>query len=882
MKRTPTLEPPPVERQRKAAVPGDQTPPSDQSLETLRRLTSPEAATFSNRAARRAVLNIMEDAAAARNTADREVIDRQRAEEDLAAEFAATKLLQHLGSLLIRENTNSALYEEILKTAIALMHSDAGSFQMFDRKTNKLQMLAWKNFQPEAATVWQTITVETAALESSERVIVPDIKACEFLAGTPSLVHYERRGIRAVQSTPLISRTGQLVGIISTHWREPHAPGEPELRFLDLLARQAADAIERRHTEEKLRQKEQELEIVVNETPFLLTRCSRDLHYRFVSRAYAAMLGRAPKQIIGRPIVEIMGEAGFKAVLPHIEKVLRGEAVEYEAEIPFQNVGLRSLRVVYTPELDLTEKVSGWVASILDITEQKEAQRAVLERQTLLNEAQRLAHVGSWAWDPETDQTTGSGELFRIFGLDPSTQTFPNFKDQDGVLFPDESWQLVREAMAETVKTGCGYELDVPALRNGTSIWVTTRGELVRDLGGRIVGLRGTIQDITERKTAEEALRAAKEAAELANKAKDRFLAALSHELRTPLTPVLMTVASLEHDPALSADVREDLSMVKRNVELEVKLIDDLLDLNRIASGKLRLELETVDLNETVRRVCAICRPDAAGVGVKIEIALEEGACTVAADPARLQQVLWNLLKNAIKFTPEGGTVTVTTASHEDNRCVVRVRDTGLGIAPEVLPRIFNAFEQGHDRITRQFGGMGLGLAISKALVELHGGTIRAESEGVGLGTTFEITWPAQTAVEASPELALPASGNARLLRVLLVEDHFDTAQTLRRQLRAAGYVVTLASDVSGALAATDRESFDVLVSDIGLPDGDGYEVMGKVRETHSIPGIAMSGYGMDDDVRRSREAGFTEHLVKPIEITQLVAAIDRVAENRG
>jgi hypothetical protein len=184
---------------------------------------------------------------------------------------------------------------------------------------------------------------------------------------------------------------------------------------------------------------------------------------------------------------------------------------------------------------------------------------------------------------------------------------------------------------------------------------------------------------------------------------------------------------------------------------------------------------------------------------VRIEIALRRGACTIAADPARLQQVLWNLLKNAIKFTPEGGTVTVTTASHEDNRCVVRVRDTGLGIAPEVLPRIFNAFEQGHDRITRQFGGMGLGLAISKALVELHGGTIRAESEGVGLGTTFEITWPAQTAVEASPELALPASGNARLLRVLLVEDHFDTAQTLRRQLRAAGYVVTLASDVSGA-----------------------------------------------------------------------------------
>jgi PAS domain S-box-containing protein len=725
----------------------------EQSRELLESLDGLSAQDFRARSIRRAAVNLMEDAIAARTAVDREVADRERAEQDLAEEFAATELLARLGGRLIREGDRSALYVEILQAAIELLRAHGGSLQTVDPKKNQLQLLAWKEFQPGPAALWETITVETAAIEAEERLIVSDVQACEFLTGTPSLEHYNRCGIRAVQATPLVSRSGHFVGVISTYWREVYSPNERKLRFLNLLARQAADALERKQNEDTLRERERELETVVNQTPFLLTRCGRDLRYRFVSRACAAMLGRAPEEIIGKSIAEIMGEATFKIILPHIKKVLRGEVVEYEAEIAYKGAGVRCVRVVYTPEMDGSGNVSGWVASIADIT---------------------------------------------------------------------------------------------------------------------------------ERKHAEEALRAAKEAAELANRAKDRFLAVLSHELRTPLTPVLMTVAALEHDPALSAEVREDMTMVKRNIELEVKLIDDLLDLNRIGSGKLRLEIETVDLNETVRRVCGICQSEAARLGVRIETALAEGACSVAADPARLQQVLWNLLKNAVKFTPEGGTVTVTTAVGEDGGCQVRVRDDGMGIAPEVLPRIFEAFEQGHDKITRQFGGMGLGLAITKALVELHGGTIRAESEGIGKGTTFEIIWPAQNADVTSPESAPSESGCARQLRLLLVEDHYDTAQALRRQLRAAGYTVTVASDVSEALATADRESFDVLVSDIGLPDGDGYQVMGHVRETRSIPGIARSGDGMDDDVRRSREAGFTEHLVKPIQVPQLVAAIQRVTENRG
>jgi PAS domain S-box-containing protein len=387
--------------------------------------------------------------------------------------------------------------------------------------------------------------------------------------------------------------------------------------------------------------------------------------------------------------------------------------------------------------------------------------------------------------------------------------------------------------------------------------------------------------DMTEQNALERALRDAKEAAEAANLSKDRFLAVLSHELRTPLTPVLMVVGALEHDPDLRPDVREDLTMIKRNVELETKLIDDLLDLSRISSGKIELKMEALDLNEVVRHVCEICRPQINEQNVRLETALSQRAGLITADPARLQQVLWNVIKNAVKFTPALGTIRVSTARLDRERCEVRVQDSGIGIAPDVLPRIFNAFEQGDVRITRQFGGLGLGLAISRALVDLHGGAIRAESQGQGKGSTFIIELPGHviSPTTAAPQPGSNKGGGARQIRLLLAEDHADTARTLSRFLRAAGYEVVAATSAASAIAAAASEPFDLLISDLGLPDSDGYEVMRAVRARGIVPGIAMSGYGMEDDIRRSREAGFSEHLVKPIAIDQLIAAIRRVTE---
>lgn len=310
--------------------------------------------------------------------------------------------------------------------------------------------------------------------------------------------------------------------------------------------------------------------------------------------------------------------------------------------------------------------------------------------------------------------------------------------------------------------------------------------EPIRNGGGKVVLIVPEAVDITERWRSEKALHQAKEAAEAANRSKDRFLAVLSHELRTPLTPVLMSVSAMEHDPELPLEVREDLAMIKRNIELETKLIDDLLDLSRITSAKLALDIASVDLNETVRHVCGICRPQIHERGVHLVTRLDPTAGQVPADSARLQQVLWNVLKNVIKFTPEGGGIDVSTKRLADDKCEVRVTDSGMGIPADVLPRIFDAFEQGNARVTRQFGGLGLGLAISKAIIELHGGSIRAESAGTGSGATFVVELPCASAhpFDEASDSGDQEDGKPRKLRLLLVEDHSDTARADSRAAR--------------------------------------------------------------------------------------------------
>jgi PAS domain S-box-containing protein len=406
----------------------------------------------------------------------------------------------------------------------------------------------------------------------------------------------------------------------------------------------------------------------------------------------------------------------------------------------------------------------------------------------------------------------------------------------------------------------------------------------VREADGRVSGIFVHGIDVTGMVRAQENERAARNEAEAANRAKDRFLAVLSHELRTPLSPVVMTIPAMEIDPDLPFKFRDDLAMVRRNIELEVKLIDDLLDLSRVTTGKLRLQMQPVRVHELLRHVIYSSSAETSGKRLQIRHDLRAANDRLTADPARLQQVFWNLVRNAIKFTPEGGEITVRTSNPGGNgRLRVEVEDNGMGIPPETLPRVFDAFEQGEVRMTRQFGGLGLGLAIAKAVIEMHGGTIAAASEGRGRGATFTVQLPtaaAKAAAAEAPAAGGPAAarnGSARA-RLLLVEDHPDTARTLARLLKGYGYDVQTADSAASALQLASAEPFDILLSDIGLPDATGYELMREIRDRFGIKGIALSGYGMEEDMRLSREAGFVDHVIKPVNLAHLEAVIRRVA----
>lgn len=388
------------------------------------------------------------------------------------------------------------------------------------------------------------------------------------------------------------------------------------------------------------------------------------------------------------------------------------------------------------------------------------------------------------------------------------------------------------------------------------------------------------VTDLSIRRENEE-LRLAKEVAEKASAAKDSFLAALSHELRTPLTPALMVAMALEQDPKFPPHQKEQIALVRRNVELEARLIDDLLDLTRIIHGKLELHVGPNNFHTLLGRAVEICQADIQAKKQTLKLRFAAKKSETVGDGARLQQVFWNLIRNAVKFTPENGVIEITTGNRGGERVWIRVSDTGIGFDRATGGKIFEPFEQGSREITRQFGGLGLGLAISRSIVEAHGGSIRAESSGVGRGATFTVELPVREAeVVARLSVATPpaAAENAARLRILLVEDHRDTRNSMRRLLEIAEHQVVAAENAREALEHAAQGSFDLVISDLGLPDQSGHELMRQLRERHGLPGIALSGFGMEEDLARSRAAGFSHHLIKPVAFRQLKELIAQFA----
>jgi PAS domain S-box-containing protein len=404
-------------------------------------------------------------------------------------------------------------------------------------------------------------------------------------------------------------------------------------------------------------------------------------------------------------------------------------------------------------------------------------------------------------------------------------------------------------------------------------------GEYTKEEQRKFVGF---VRDITERKQAAEELQRAKETAESANEAKDRFLAVLSHELRTPLTPILTTVQALETDESLPPDLLPWLEIIERNVQSEARLIDDLLDLTRISKGKLPLTKMDQDIHRIIVEVIQMFTDEAKTKDLTFTTELTAKDHCASVDPGRIRQILWNLTKNAIKFTPEGGRVSFCTSNPRENVLQIQVDDTGIGIEPEIVDRIFEPFEQGEQSITRHFGGLGLGLSISKLLAEMHDGVLTASSEGRDKGATMTLELPSLgEGVTVTEQRKKRSSKTEHELRILMVDDHLDTSKILSTLLDRKGYHTTVKHGIEDALAYARENDFDVLVSDIGLPDGSGIDLIAQLRElkgNKAFKAIAMTGYGTEQDVQRTQEAGFSRHLTKPFEFKDLFEALEDLA----
>jgi PAS domain S-box-containing protein len=400
----------------------------------------------------------------------------------------------------------------------------------------------------------------------------------------------------------------------------------------------------------------------------------------------------------------------------------------------------------------------------------------------------------------------------------------------------------------------------------------------LRDSKGKIRGYSKVTRDITDQIRSRE-FEAEKIAAQKASKSKDDFLAALSHELRTPLTPALAAATYLADNAAkLPSEFAEDVQIIRRNVRLQARLIDDLLDLTRVARGKFHLDLETCDAHSVIRDAIETASSAIAAKKLKVSTKFNATEHYILADCIRLQQVFWNLINNAVKFTSPTGQIAIRTFNDEHGRFHFELSDNGIGIEPERMASLFRPFEQADPSVGRQFGGLGLGLAISKHLVDLHRGTIEAESAGRSFGATFKVTLDTLPKSVAKTDLDSRAAKHPpKPLRILLVEDHRDTRHTVSRLLTHFGHEVLTADNIHSALEIMASGDIEVLLCDIGLPDGTGYEVVAQARQDRPIKSVAITGFGTEEDIRRSKEAGFDFHLVKPVDLHELRTVLDQV-----
>ena len=662
-----------------------------------------------------------------------------RSQAILAQELAdMTSLHKLVSRLVVCPDLQSAL-NEVLSATITMLKADLGNLVLLDPQTGHPAIVSEVGFGKEFVDYFDRVgapqgTACRRCLDTGHRVVIEDVLE---EPGYESLREIAlKKGYRAVQSTPLMSRNGTPLGVLSTHYQQPHHPTERDLRFLDLYARQATDFIERTHYQSALRQ----------------------------------------------------SEARYRAI---------GEAIDF----------------------------------------------------------------GVWMCDAEGQHTYASDSFLILLGV-----TLPQWaaKGWECRLHPDDIEQT-RNEWDDCVRVRDVWDREIRC-RGADGGWhdILARGVRVKNEEGQTVGWVGINLDISRLKQAEQSLKEA-------DRRKDEFLATLAHELRNPLAPMRNAIQMLQMKQASPDSLLDASRVIDRQIQQMARLIDDLLDVSRISRNKLELRKEPVELSKVIESALEATQPlmDEQGHGLTVELP-EEPLC-LDADLTRLAQVFLNLLNNAAKYTERGGRIALR-AERQGSDVVVSVTDNGIGIPVDKLPTLFQMFSQVEETISRSQGGLGIGLALVKRLVEMHGGIIEVHSDGPGTGSEFQVRLPL---IVNNPGVMKPVNEQFESkttpsgMRILVVDDNLDAANTMSMILRLMGNQVRTVHDGEAAVKAAELDPPEVILLDIGLPKLNGYEVAEYIRQQswgHSIFLVAVTGWGQEDDKRRAKDAGFNRHLVKPVD----------------
>ncbi|PTX93298.1 hypothetical protein DB345_16930 [Spartobacteria bacterium LR76] len=636
---------------------------------------------------------------------------------------------------------------------------------------------------------------------------------------------------------------------------------------------------------------------ILDAIPHLIWKSSAEGEISYINRRWIESLNL--------PLEETRNYGWTKVIHPEEADLVRqgweeARAAEREFHMVFRiklgNGVYRWHEVRVQPSRDSSGALVGWFGSATDIEDSHNLNESLRASEERFRRLADQAPVLIWMSDASKATTWFNKPWLEFTGRSLEQEIGNGWAE---CVHPDDYAYCV-ETYSANFEARRSFEMDYRLRRNdGVYRWVMDRGIPIFSHEGIFLGYMGSCIDINERKEAEEqgdALlkmeQAARVQAERTALLKDEFLATVSHEMRTPLTAMLGWVQLLRSGSLPAETVPQALETIERNARAQAKLIDDLLDMSRILSGRLRLDVQTVNIVEVVEAALDAAEPGAAAKKIRMVRVLDPLAGPVTGDPMRLQQIVWNLLSNAVKFTPTNGKIT-TTLERINSHLEISVSDSGEGILPEFLPHVFDRFRQQDSSTMRKHQGLGLGLSIVKQLVELHGGSVRATSPGQGLGATFVVSLPMAAAYKEvrEKEVAVPveppaaSEGVPTLLgtRVLVVDDDGDARELLRSILAQCGASVRTAGSASEALSQMDSRVPDVLVSDIGMPGQDGYGLIREVRmrpreKGGHVPALALTAFARSDDRRRAISAGFHMHLAKPVEPAELVTVVASLA----